>query len=69
MLSEEEKRELKAQARSARLREEFELLRKASRRNPDEQTIDAYLSFVTCLQRLSAMPPPPRPFHPIHGVP
>ena len=62
MLSEEEQRELKALAKSNQIREEFELIRRASWRTPDVRQLDAYLSFVTCLHRLQTSQPLPRPF-------
>lgn len=62
MLSEEEKRELRALARSGQVRDEFEFIRSASQRKPSERSIDAYISFLTCMGRLPAVQPPPRPF-------
>jgi hypothetical protein len=65
MLSEPEKRELKALAKSQTLREDFELLRHASPRKPDDQLIDAYLSFLACLRRMQArqLPAPSFPIY------
>ena len=61
MLSDEEKRELKAMASSKALREEFERLRAASA-FPRSQPVnlDQFIDFLTTMSRLSPTPLPPR---------
>ncbi|HAM41916.1 MAG TPA: hypothetical protein DDX89_05395 [Candidatus Omnitrophica bacterium] len=62
MLSDEEKRELKAMAHDPKVREEFEMLRKAALRFGQDCPIDVYVSFLDCLPRIQAVPPLPHPF-------
>lgn len=63
VLSEEEKQELKAMARSSVIRDEFRQLRKSSYSDPEKPVdIDQLLSFLTTMSRLSSVPTPPRAF-------
>lgn len=69
MLSEEERKEMKAMAASASIREEFEQLRAASRCPPGQpMDVDQLLDFLTTISRLSTQPLPPRPFVPYSRV-
>lgn len=69
MLSDDERREMKAMAASAAIREEFERLRSGSRRPFAQPTdVDWLLDFLTTMSRLSAQPMPPRPFVPYSRV-
>ena len=69
MLSDDERREMKAMAASAAIREEFERLRTGSRR-PFAQPadVDWLLNFLTTMSRLSTRPVPPRPLMPYSRV-
>jgi len=69
MLSDDERREIKAMAASPAIREEFERLRAGSRR-PFAQPadVDWLLDFLTTMSRLSATPVSPRPFVPYSRV-
>ena len=62
MLSEEDKQELQAMARSERVREEFRAIRAAGRPKAQEWSSDDFITFLTFLHRLPAFPPSPRPF-------
>lgn len=60
MLSEDDKRDLKAMAASQRVREEFEALRALSRLTPGDLSVDQLINFLNCVNRLPAFPPAPR---------
>lgn len=63
MLSDKERREMKAMAASAAVRGEFEQLRAATRRPFAQPTdVDWLLDFLTTMSRLSVPPQSPRPF-------
>ena len=62
MLSEEEKRDLKAMARSRRVRAEFDTIRSSGQRYFSELTVDQLLGFLNGLSRLQVSPLPPEPF-------
>lgn len=63
MLSEEEKRELKAMAASAAVREEFQRLRKMSELPRDQSmNLDELVSFLSLMSRVCPTPSTPRPF-------
>ena len=62
MLSEEEKREIKALAQSAQVREEFQRVKPFPRREPVHCTVDEYLAFLDVLRQVRIHQPPPRPF-------
>lgn len=64
MFSEEEQRQLKADAASPTLRREFQMLRDFSRRAGQTCPIERYLDFLTCLSHLTPVPPsPPFPLY------
>ena len=68
MLSEEAKRELKAAARSAKLRGDFEQVRAASARRASEPPdLDSFIRFLTDTSRVFP-PSPPRPLVPYSRV-
>lgn len=61
MLSEAEKRDLLETAGSAAIREEFRALKAASALPPGaEVDVDAFVAFLTAMNRI--LPLPPRPF-------
>ena len=63
MLSDEERKELKAMAASASLREEFRLLKAASQLPLDQPVdLDTFVRFLSTMSRFSTVPPQPRPF-------
>jgi len=62
MLSEEEKRELKEMAASAKLGEDFRLLEEVSREAQTQVTWVQYLDFLTTMSLFGALQAPPRPF-------
>ena len=62
MLSEQERREMKAMAQSQAVREEFERLKRASRLPPAHPiNLDRLLNFLTTMSRFGPQAPP-RPF-------
>jgi len=61
MLSDEEKRELKTLASSAALREDCEMLRRASREAARTCSVDDYLAFLKMLNRMLRVKRPARP--------
>ena len=63
MLSDKEKRELKAMARSKRVREEFETIRRSGQRYFSELTVDQLLGFLNGLSRMQAFSHPPFPIY------
>ena len=62
MLSEEEREELRAMARSERVREEFRAIRAAGQPTHHARSVDDLVAFLTFVNRLPATLPPPRPF-------
>lgn len=62
MFSEAEQRELQELARSARVREEFRMIRDAGRHAAQHLSIDDLLQWLTFLNQVTVRPPPPRPF-------
>ncbi len=63
MLSDEERKELKAMAASASMREEFRLLKAASALPLDQPVdLDGFIHFLTVMGRFSSIPPQPRTF-------
>ena len=62
MLSEREKREMKADAGSAAIREDFERLRRASRIDPDQpMNLDWLVQWLSVMNRCFSLPPPRDP--------
>ena len=62
MLSEQEKREMKEMAASAVIREEFELLRKASQFDPNTpMDLDGLVDWLSTMNRCFPPPPPREP--------
>lgn len=69
MLSDEARRQMKADAASAAIREDFERLAALSRPDPAQPIdLDRLLNFLTAMSRLSAQPLSPRPFVPYSHV-
>lgn len=69
MLSEEEKREMREDARSEVLRRDFALLQTPPRFGAEAPiSLDTLIDFLTTVTRLSPQPPPPRPFIPYARV-
>lgn len=62
MLSDQEKRDLKAMANDPKLREDCEMLRRFAREFGKQCPIDVYVSFLTCLHHLSIHHSPPQAF-------
>ena len=62
MLSEDDKRQLKALASSAALREDCEVLRLASRRAAQACSVDDYLAFLKMLNHMLTLNSPTGPF-------
>ena len=65
MLSDEEKRSLRAMAHDPKVREEFEMLRQAALRFGQRCPLDVYVSFLDCLPKIQAvhLPPPAFPIY------
>jgi hypothetical protein len=65
MLSADDRLELKALARSEDLRADCEMLRLASRRAAQACSVDDYLAFLRCLNRMRTLdrPLPPLPVY------
>ena len=62
MLSEKALQEMKADAGSASIREDFERLRAAARRNPSEPVnLDQLIDFLSTMTRFGPIPPPRDP--------
>ena len=62
MLSEREKRDMKADADSAAIREDFERLRRASRIDPNRpMNLDWLVQWLSVMNRCFSPPPPPKP--------
>jgi len=62
MLSEEEKQELKALARSSSLEEEFRLVKPFPRRQPIGCSIEQYVAFLSVLRKVQICHPGQPPF-------
>ena len=62
MLSDDEKRALQAMAHDPKVREDFEMLHRAARDLGQRCPLDVYVSFLTCLHQLPAVPPPQKRF-------
>jgi hypothetical protein len=64
MLSDQERRELKAVAASATIQGEFRLLRNTSHGGAGRPVdLDRFLDFLTAMNRFSMAPRQPRPVH------
>jgi len=62
MLSEQEKREMKEDAKSAVIREDFERLRKVSQFDPDQpMDLDRLVDWLSTMNRAFPLPPPRKP--------
>lgn len=62
MLSEQEKREMKEDAKSATIREDFERLRRASRLDPNQpMDLDRLVNWLSVMNRCFPLPPPREP--------
>ena len=62
MLSEQEKREMKEDAKSAKIREDFERLRKASQFDPNQpMDLDRLVNWLSVMNRAFPVSPPRLP--------
>ena len=62
MLSERARREMKEDAKSAIIREDFERLRAASRLDPAQPVdLDRLINFLSTMTRFGPLPPPREP--------
>lgn len=64
MLSEQEKQEMKEDAKSATIREDFEQLRRLSKLDPNTpMDLDWLVEWLSTMNRAFVLPPPREPVH------